>query len=106
MVENAVVVEVKAVQHILPVHRAQLLTYLWIAGYEVGLILNFHAAVMKDGIVRMVRSPNAFASQRLPVQAASPHARCLKQPEGAGPSFPMSGMTDANEAAVVTVEVR
>ena len=84
MVENTVVVEVKAVQHILPVHRAQLLTYLRITGYEIGLILNFHAAVMKDGIVRMVRSPKVFASRRLPVQASSPHARCSTHPEDAG----------------------
>ena len=55
IVGDTVVVEIKAVQNLLPVHRAQLLTYMRISGCRIGLLLNFHAAIMKSGIVRMVR---------------------------------------------------
>lgn len=55
LVEEAVVVEVKAVAHLDPIHKAQLLTYLRLAGCRVGLILNFNTAVLRDGIVRMIR---------------------------------------------------
>jgi GxxExxY protein len=48
------IVEVKSVQQVLPVHRAQLLTYLKLTGLKAGLLLNFNAAVLKDGIVRVV----------------------------------------------------
>lgn len=54
VVEGQLVVEVKAVSMIHPVHQAQLLTYLKLGGYRVGLLLNFHAALMKDGILRAV----------------------------------------------------
>lgn len=53
--ENTVVVEIKAIQQVLPVHRSQLLTYMRVGCYGIGLLLNFHAAVLKDGIIRMVR---------------------------------------------------
>jgi GxxExxY protein len=55
VVENAVVLELKCVEHILPVHEAQLLTYLKMTGLHVGLILNFHVPVLaRGGIVRKV----------------------------------------------------
>lgn len=54
VVEDRVVVELKAVTKILPVHRAQLLSYLRMGGFHVGLLLNFHAPRMVDGIVRLV----------------------------------------------------
>ena len=54
LVENRVVVEVKAVKSILPVHEAQLLSYLRLGGYEAGLLINFHSPRLKDGIRRMV----------------------------------------------------
>jgi GxxExxY protein len=54
LVENCVVVETKAVAQILPVHRAQLLSQLKLSGYRVGLLINFHVARLKDGIVRIV----------------------------------------------------
>ena len=55
VVENTVVVEIKAVQQLLAAHRSQLLTYMRIGGYSIGLLLNFHAATMQQGMVRMVR---------------------------------------------------
>jgi len=52
--DNKVVVELKCVEKILPIHEAQLLTYLKLSGLKVGLIINFHAATLKDGIKRLV----------------------------------------------------
>jgi GxxExxY protein len=54
VVERTVLLELKAIDHIARVHEAQLLTYLRLTGLRVGLILNFGAATMKDGIVRRV----------------------------------------------------
>jgi len=54
VVEDKVVIEVKAVEHILPVHEAQLLTYLRLTGCKVGLLINFNVAILKDGITRRV----------------------------------------------------
>ena len=54
VVEEKVIVEVKAVERILSVHKAQLLTYLRITGTPVGLLINFNSPVLKDGIVRRV----------------------------------------------------
>jgi len=56
IVENSLIVELKSVQHLAPLHRAQLLTYLKIAHLEVGLLLNFNTAHLKEGIVRMVNT--------------------------------------------------
>jgi GxxExxY protein len=53
VVEDALILELKCVEHILPVHEAQLLTYLKMTGKRVGLILNFNVAVLaRGGIVR------------------------------------------------------
>lgn len=54
IVNEAVLVEVKALDDIAPVHARQLRTYLRLAGCRVGLLLNFGAATMKDGIKRVV----------------------------------------------------
>jgi len=55
VVEQQVVVEVKAIQSVQPVHVAQVLTYLTLTGIEVGLLFNFNVAVMKDGVRRLIR---------------------------------------------------
>ena len=54
LVEDCVVVEVKSVLEIHPVHVQQLLTYLKITGKRVGLLINFNTALIKDGIKRVV----------------------------------------------------
>ncbi len=54
LVENLVVVEVKCLEAINPVHKAQLLSYIRLSGKNVGLLINFHVAHLKDGILRMV----------------------------------------------------
>ena len=53
--EGKVVVELKAADNIAPAHRAQLLTYMKLSDSRLGLLLNFGAARLKDGIVRMVK---------------------------------------------------
>jgi GxxExxY protein len=52
--DKRVVVELKAVEHIIPVHEAQLLTYMRLTGIRVGLLINFNVPVLKDGIYRRV----------------------------------------------------
>jgi len=54
LVAGLVVVEVKAVDKIVDVHRAQLLSYLKLGGYRLGYLLNFNVPLMRDGIHRMV----------------------------------------------------
>jgi GxxExxY protein len=54
VVENAVIVELKSIEQISPIHHAQLLTYLRLAEKKVGLLINFNVAVLKNGIVRRV----------------------------------------------------
>ena len=54
LVENTVIVELKAVSRFLPIHQAQLVTYLKLSGKRIGLLLNFDVAHMRDGIKRMV----------------------------------------------------
>ena len=54
LVEDVVIVELKAVTHVLPVHEAQLLSYLRLSHVRIGFLLNFHVARMKEGIKRMV----------------------------------------------------
>ena len=54
LVEDKVIVELKCVDKINPIHEAQLLTYLRLSDKKVGLILNFYVSLMKDGIRRLV----------------------------------------------------
>jgi GxxExxY protein len=53
-VEDKVILELKSVQQIEPIHEAQLLTYLRLSGRKVGLLINFNTVLLKDGIKRMV----------------------------------------------------
>ena len=54
LVGGAVAVEVKSIQALAPVHDAQLLTYLRLGGWRVGLLINFNVVVLKDGIHRKI----------------------------------------------------
>jgi GxxExxY protein len=54
VVENRVIVELKAIEKLMPIHEAQLLTYLKLSGFSTGLILNFNAPYLRDGIIRRV----------------------------------------------------
>ena len=52
--DKRVVVELKAVERVIPVHEAQLLTYMRLTGIRVGLLINFNMPVVKDGIYRRI----------------------------------------------------
>ena len=54
LVADTVVVELKAVEKLLPLHEAQLLTYLKLGGWWVGLLINFNVPLLKDGLRRFV----------------------------------------------------
>ncbi|HUU27635.1 MAG TPA: GxxExxY protein, partial [archaeon] len=54
LVEQCVIVELKAVERLLPLHRAQILTYLKLTGYRLGSLINFNVPVIKNGIKRIV----------------------------------------------------
>ena len=54
LVNDEVIVELKTVEAMLPIHEAQALTYMRLGGWQVGLILNFNVTVLKNGIKRLV----------------------------------------------------
>ena len=68
LVEGRVIVEIKAVNRLAPIHQAQLLSYLKLSGCKVGLLINFNVEVVKDGIRRVVNdfpdSPRSLRALR------------------------------------------
>jgi GxxExxY protein len=62
LVEDEVIVELKVVEQVLEVHKAQLLSYLKLANKQVGLLINFNVVHLRDGIRRMVNNFKPFAS--------------------------------------------
>jgi GxxExxY protein len=66
LVEELIVVDIKANEMLLPVHSAQLLTYLKLSAKRVGLLINFNMSVLKNGIKRVVNGYQDSSSLRLP----------------------------------------
>lgn len=64
LVEKEVIVEIKSIEKFLPIHKAQLMSYLKLADCKVGLLINFNVEILKDGIQRVVN--NFPDSQRPP----------------------------------------
>ncbi len=65
LIEDEVVVEIKSVEKLLPIHKAQLLSYLKISDLKVGLLINFNVKLLKDGIIRVVNNyPDSLRTQR------------------------------------------
>ena len=56
LVEDRIVVELKSVEEVKPVHKKQLLTYLKLAGKPLGLLINFNEVLLKDGITRIINA--------------------------------------------------
>lgn len=54
LVDNKIILEIKSVETLLPIHEAQLMTYLKLSGCKLGLLMNFNVVLMKDGIKRLV----------------------------------------------------
>ncbi len=67
VIEGALIIEIKSVEALLPVHGKQLLTYLRLADMPVGLLMNFGGATFKQGLKRVVNDHKNFASSRLRV---------------------------------------
>jgi GxxExxY protein len=59
VIEGSLIVELKAVEKLLPVHQAQVLSYLKATGCHVGLLINFHEGLLRDGVKRVVLSTRA-----------------------------------------------
>ncbi len=65
LIEDEVVVEIKSVEKLLPIHKAQLLSYLKISSLKIGLLINFNVELLKDGIIRVVNNyPDSLRPQR------------------------------------------
>jgi len=62
LVEGVVLVELKSVETVLPIHKAQLLSYLRLSGKEVGLLINFNVEHLKNGIKRVINSRPKFSA--------------------------------------------
>lgn len=58
LVENSIIVEMKAVEKLLPIHKAQLLSYLKLSGLSLGLLINFNVEILRNGIQRVVNNYN------------------------------------------------
>jgi len=67
LVENQLIIELKSVEKISPVHNKQLLTYLRLMNLPIGLLINFGAATLKEGLQRVVNNLPSSASPRLRV---------------------------------------
>jgi GxxExxY protein len=72
LVENCVIVELKAVEKLLPVHTAQLLSYLKLSEHPVGLLINFNVPHLRQGLKRVVHGYSLPHENELPVSSVSP----------------------------------
>jgi len=61
LVEDTVIVELKSVENVQPVHKKQLLTYLRLAKKPLGLLINFNVPILKNGISRIINSHEVFS---------------------------------------------
>jgi GxxExxY protein len=64
LVENLVIVELKYVEALLPIHKAQLLPYLRLSNKPIGLLLNFNVVHLRDGMKRILNNKHQFAAGR------------------------------------------
>lgn len=72
LVEGGVIVELKSIERLAPVHSKQVLTYLRLMHLPVGLLINFGAATLKEGLHRIVNNLDSSASPRLRVNRPPP----------------------------------
>ncbi|GHC59640.1 GxxExxY protein [Roseibacillus persicicus] len=56
LVADTLIIELKAIEKTLPIHKAQLLTYLTLTGKPLGLLINFNTSLLKDGVTRVINS--------------------------------------------------
>lgn len=60
LIEESLVVEIKAVEHLLRIHEAQVITYMKLADSSIGLLINFNVKLLRDGIRRLFPSPSRY----------------------------------------------
>ena len=72
VVEKSLIIEVKSIERLAPVHGKQLLTYLRLTGRPLGLLINFGCATFREGVKRVVNNHTDFASSRLRVNQIAP----------------------------------
>jgi GxxExxY protein len=105
LVESLIVVEIKAVDAITPVHQAQLLTYLKLSHKHVGLLINFNVVHLRDGIRRMVNgdppSESSVSSVVKPVSSVSSVSSVVKPVSSVSSesSVVNSGVSTAKQAS-------
>lgn len=73
LVDRRVVVEVKAGDRLLPIHKAQLLTYLKLSGLQLGLLINFNVLHLRDGLRRVVQTPDPLRLRASAVPSTGGH---------------------------------
>ena len=78
-VESSVVVEIKSVERLAPMHPKQLLTYLRLLELPVGLLINFGAATLKEGVQRVVNGLTPSASSRLRANSTGAAERAISR---------------------------
>jgi iron complex transport system substrate-binding protein len=83
MVESRVVVEIKSIERLLPLHSKQVLTHLRVLHLPVGLLINFGAPILKDGLKRIVNDLPPLASPRLRVNQTTDGGRTPTPADGA-----------------------
>ena len=71
IIENKVIIELKSIENVIPLHKKQLLTYLKLTNMKVGLLINFNEATLKEGLHRVVDGLPPSASPRLRVNRLS-----------------------------------
>ncbi len=84
VVEDLIVIELKAAEELAPIHSAQLLTYLKASGKQVGLLINFNVPCLKDGLKRIVNEFSGFSprlSARLGVSAVDIEPAVTTEPQ-------------------------
>lgn len=59
VVENEIIIELKAVEILMPIHKFQLITYLKVANKKLGYLINFNVPLIKDGFIRIVNNFSA-----------------------------------------------
>jgi GxxExxY protein len=72
LVDSRVIIELKAVEKILPIHEAQLLTYLKLSNLQLGLLINFNVRILKDGIRRFANNFSESSSASSAISAVQP----------------------------------
>ena len=72
LIEGVLIIEVKSVDRLIPVHTKQLLTYLRLLDLRLGLLMNFNQETLRDGLRRVVNGPSSFVPSRLRANSHQP----------------------------------